>query len=156
MANCSNCGAELNFASKFCSNCGTAQDEAARFETVEPAPADFSPDIVRSETQPPSPPPFPSMPPYKEPLPPAAQRKIENNMIKSVIATVCCCIPFGVVGIIYASRVDTLSRCGDYAAAEEAAKKAGLWSNLAIGVGILAQIIVAVITTYLFKSGDLF
>jgi len=124
MANCSNCGAELKPAAKFCSECGAALSEAAYADTVESA--NFSrPEAVR-----PAPIPDSSLSPAK----------IENNLVKSIIATACCIpfgIPFGIVGIVYAVKVDALLKQGRRADAEEAGKKAGIWSNLSIGIGLV-------------------
>jgi len=136
MANCSNCGAELKPAAKFCSECGAALGEVADVETVDSVdfspPVQASPDVVRPAPVPPA---------------SASPRKIENHLVKSIIATLCCCIPFGVAGIVYAAKVDALLARGDYAAAEEAGKKAGMWSNLAIGVGFVVQLLL------MFSSG---
>ena len=35
------------------------------------------------------------------PMPP----KPDNNMVLAIACTVCCCLPFGIVGIIKASKV---------------------------------------------------
>jgi pyruvate/2-oxoglutarate dehydrogenase complex dihydrolipoamide acyltransferase (E2) component len=126
---CSKCGAELGDAAGFCSNCGAARAESAQAETFEPAAAE------------------PAAPaPAVAPAPSAttgriAPHKIENHMVKSIIATACCCPPLGIVGIIYAAQVDALLRQGKRAAAEEAGKKAGIWSNLTIGIGLLAYVL---------------
>ncbi len=128
MEHCSNCGAELKPDANFCSDCGAARvNIAPAAEVVESAGA------VRSA-----------------PVPPP--RKIENHLIKSIIATLCCCMPFGVVGIVYAAKVDALLRQGDYAAAEEAGQKAGLWSNLSIGVGLVVNVLTAVLTFLTFYN----
>jgi hypothetical protein len=68
-------------------------------------------------------------------------KKIENHLIKAVIATVCCCMPFGIVAIVFAAQVDPKRYAGDLAGALEASKKASLWGNVAIGVGVLMNLI---------------
>jgi Interferon-induced transmembrane protein len=45
----------------------------------------------------------------------------------------CCCLPFGVVAIVYAAKVDGLVASGDIAGAEAASKSAKLWVNLSAG-----------------------
>lgn len=133
---CSKCGAELRPGAKFCSNCGASQAEVARAENFEPAPAEGSTSVaVQAAAGSPPPPPVKADPP----------RKISNTLIKSIIATVCCCVPFGVVGIIYAAKADAFLRQGDLAAAADACKKADLWSTLAIGVGLTVNVLTTVL-----------
>lgn len=136
MERCSNCGAEIGVAANFCSNCGAAQAEPVQAEAVEPvgAPPDGGGGLPAES------------PPAADLNRPAAPRNIENHLIKSVIATVCCCVPVGIVGIIYAAKVDTLLRQGNRAAAEEAGKKAGMWSSLAIGIGLVTNVLAALLT----------
>ncbi|MDR2693201.1 MAG: CD225/dispanin family protein [Chitinispirillales bacterium] len=135
MGQCSNCGAELKPAANFCSNCGATQAEVVRAEMFDPAAA--------AQVAAPA----PSAGAVRLAADRAAQpRKIENHLIKSIIATVCCCIPFGVVGIVYATRVDTFLNQGNRAAAEDASMKAGLWSNLAIGIGLVVNLLVTILS----------
>ena len=68
--------------------------------------------------------------------------KIKSHMADAIIVTVCCCIPFGIVGIIYASKVSSLLAIGNIAAAQDAAKKAAMWSWIGFGCGIVSNAIV--------------
>jgi len=136
---CSKCGAELKPSANFCTNCGASVAAAAPVETVEPADENAVGRIDGGSPAPVSPPPDCAAPPA------APQRKIENHLIRSIIAAVCCCMPLGVVGIVYAAKVDALLRQGDLAAAEDAGKKAALWSILAIGVGLTVNVLTTVL-----------
>jgi hypothetical protein len=139
MNQCPNCGAELRPAANFCSSCGAAQAEVAQAETFDPGTPAPS-DVVRPRAD------------YAA----QTQKNIENHFIKSIIATVCCCVPFGIVGIIYATRVDAFLKAGNRAAAEDASKKASLWSNLAIGIGLVVNMLVTMLTVvYQLKSLNL-
>jgi hypothetical protein len=66
-----------------------------------------------------------------------ASRKPDSYMISAVLVTLFCCIPFGIVSIVYASQVDAKFRAGDYRGAEEASKKARQWYHAALGTGIV-------------------
>ncbi len=67
--------------------------------------------------------------------------KPTNWLWQSIIATILCCIPFGIVGIIFASRVDSLYYNQRYQEAEISARKAKMWALLAFGAGFLYLII---------------
>jgi hypothetical protein len=60
----------------------------------------------------------------------------------AIAVTVLCCVPFGIVGIVYAAQVNTKQSVGDYLGAREAANKAMLWNWLGFGFG-LAIIVLA-------------
>lgn len=63
--------------------------------------------------------------------------KPSNWLWQSILATLFCCIVFGVVGIVYAARVDSLYFNGRYDEAEQAAKKAKMWTLIAVVTGLV-------------------
>lgn len=67
--------------------------------------------------------------------------KPENYLVWSIVVTVLCCVPFGVVSIINASKVDSLWAQGQYAEAEEKAANAKKWMFIALGAGFVFQIL---------------
>ena len=70
-------------------------------------------------------------------------------LVESILATLFCCMPFGIVGIVYAARVDSLYRTGEYEAALDASRQAGKWTKISFWLG-LASILFVVI---LYASG---
>ena len=58
----------------------------------------------------------------------------------SIVATILCCLPFGVVSIVYASKVDTLWNAKDFTGARDAAHKAKVWFWWSFGIGLVAYI----------------
>lgn len=60
-------------------------------------------------------------------------------LVESILVTLFCCLPFGVVGIVYAAKVESLYNIGNYAAAQKASDDAGKWTKLGfwIGMGVL-------------------
>ena len=58
-------------------------------------------------------------------------QKPDNNLVWAILATVLCCMPFGIVAIIKASKVDTLWAQGDQEGAISAAAEAKKWSIIA-------------------------
>ena len=71
--------------------------------------------------------------------------QIPNYLWQSIVATVLCCMPFGVVGIVYAAKVDGLVARGDVAGAQAASKAAKTWTNVAVGCGLLVVVFYVVL-----------
>jgi len=67
--------------------------------------------------------------------------KPNNWLWQSIVATVLCCLPFGIAGIIYAVRVDSLYYSGRYEESQQAAGKAKMWTIIAFAVGIVYIIV---------------
>ncbi|MBC7902538.1 MAG: CD225/dispanin family protein [Gemmatimonadaceae bacterium] len=67
-------------------------------------------------------------------LPPVAPPK--NWLVESILATIFCCLPFGIAGIVFASQVNSKYAAGDHAGAVEASKNAGKWTKVAFFIGI--------------------
>lgn len=106
------------------------------------------------EDQPSMLPPVPPLqePPQQEPpgdnIPPL---KPNNWLWQSILSTVLCCLPFGIVGIIYAVKVDSLYYRGKYEESEQAAKKAKMWTIIAFLFGIVYWIV----SIILFSTGNM-
>lgn len=67
---------------------------------------------------------------------PTAQ--VPNYLVWSILSTLCCCLPFGIVAIVYSVQVDSKLRIGDYTGAVESSNKAKQWCWIAFGVGLVA------------------
>ncbi len=67
---------------------------------------------------------------------PSRPSRPDNFLAWSILATIFCCLPFGIAAIVYSSRVDGLWREGDYDGAKEAAQKAKKWFWWSFGLGI--------------------
>ena len=65
---------------------------------------------------------------------------VPNNLVWAILTTLFCCLPLGIVSIVFASKVDGLRAAGDIAGALEASRKAktwAIWSALSGPVRIL-------------------
>ena len=71
-------------------------------------------------------------------------------MAESILVTVFCCLPFGIAGIVFASKVSSLYAAGNYDAALQARKDAGKWTKIGFIVGLV------VIVLYLLVYGAAF
>ena len=73
--------------------------------------------------------------------------KPNNNIVLAFVTIFCCAfgMPFGIVGLVKASMVDSLYNAGQYQSAQIAADEAKKWSFIGIGVGAAFYIIYLVI-----------
>ncbi len=62
------------------------------------------------------------------------RRKPDNCLVWAILTTVLCCLPFGIVSIVYASKVDSEWALGHYDEAEDAARKARTWAIVSAAV----------------------
>lgn len=71
------------------------------------------------------------------PPPPSsgAPASVPNYLIPAIISLFCC-LPLGVVGVIFAAQVNGKVAAGDTAGALDASKKAKMFSFIAIGLGL--------------------
>lgn len=84
-------------------------------------------------------------------------QKVPNYLVWSILATIFCCNPIGIVGIIFASQVDGKLSTGDYNGAVESSKKAKLFTWIAVGttlgIALLWVIFVVVLSIIGSMSG---
>ncbi len=73
------------------------------------------------------------------------QPKPNNNMAIAVVCALLCCMPLGVVGIVYAGKVNKLYNEGNVTEAQEYADKAKKISTIGIIVGFVVNIIVIIL-----------
>lgn len=65
------------------------------------------------------------------------QQAVSNYLIPAVLVTLCCCLPGGVVAIIYAAQVNTKLAAGDISGAMDSSRKAKMWCWISAGAGLL-------------------
>ena len=109
---CPKCGSAVPDEASFCPKCGTNLPDAA-------TPVPHTQDYQQQSAQ---------------PCPP-------TYLALSIIVTVLCCLPFGIVGIIKSSSVSKEYAIGNYAAAQEASKQAKTWSIVGLCCGLFWVII---------------
>ncbi len=55
------------------------------------------------------------------------QPKPNNHLALAIITTIICCLPAGIVSIVYATQVNSKYNAGDYEGAVRASKNAKTW-----------------------------
>ncbi|GGE11660.1 CD225/dispanin family protein [Psychroflexus salis] len=62
-----------------------------------------------------------------EPNNPQIQPKPNNHLALAIITTILCCLPAGIVSIVYATQVNSKYNAGDYEGALRSSKNAKTW-----------------------------
>jgi len=65
---------------------------------------------------------------------PNTLRSVPNYLVQAILTTIFCCLPFGIVAIIFAAQVNGKLAAGDYAGAVETSNKAKMWCWISFGV----------------------
>jgi Interferon-induced transmembrane protein len=68
-------------------------------------------------------------------------REPDNYLVWAILCTVMCCLPFGIVSIVYSTKVSGLWTQGRYAEAQAAANNAKKWAIIGAIVGAVGAVI---------------
>ena len=96
----------------YCPTCGSSNDEGARF-------CKACGGSLTSE-------PVAGPPPY-----------VPNHLVWAILVTIFCCLPFGIVSIVYAAQVNGKVAAGNIDAARLASDNAKMWAWISFGVGLV-------------------
>ncbi|MFA0964865.1 CD225/dispanin family protein [Roseivirga sp. BDSF3-8] len=69
------------------------------------------------------------------------QKPPKTWLVESILVTIFCCLPLGIVGIINASKVEGRFHSGDIQGAMHASKEAGKWTKIGAIIGIAGVVI---------------
>ena len=75
----------------------------------------------------------------------APPQNIPNYLVPAIISTVCCCLPAGIVSIIFATQVNSKLKVGDIQGAMDASSKAKMWFIIAIVAGVIVNALVMIL-----------
>ena len=73
-------------------------------------------------------------------------------LVESILVTLFCCLPFGIVGIVNAAKVNSLYASGNIEAAQQASATAAKWTKIGYIVGIVVIIVYAIGYGVMLKS----
>ena len=74
------------------------------------------------------------------------QPAVPNYLVGSILATLCCCVPLGIVSIVYAAQVNARLSAGDLAGAMDSSRKARTWLIVSVVSGGLLAVLYAIAT----------
>jgi len=119
----------------FCANCGQANDDNAYKCVACGTVLQGSSSSAAAATPPPVP------PPVRVPYRSEARAYVPNHLVWAILATLFCCLPSGIVAIIYAAQVDGKVAAGDIAGAEAASRTAVTWCWVSAGLGLAVGVL---------------
>ena len=123
--NCPNCGTTNLDNASICVNCGKPLAGGGAYTPPPPPQASYTPPSASYGAA------------------GAAPAQIPNYLWQSIVVTLCCCLPFGIVGIIFASQVNDKLRRGDIQGAMAASKNAKTWVLVGFICGLVGIVIYA-------------
>ncbi len=133
---CTSCGKQVPDGARFCLNCGKEMNAPSygnssnqTFQMSSPPPTN------NSQHQ------FGNAP------------NVENHLVKAVLSTLFCCLPLGIVAIVYASQVNTKVTAGDYQGAQIASDNASRWGNISIGIGLVVIVVYVLLVVLSVAAG---
>ena len=80
-------------------------------------------------------------PPIPVSTPAIGRPHVPNNLVWAILCTLFCCLPGGIVAIVYAAQVDGKVAAGDIAGAQASARNAATWCWVSAGVGVLVGVL---------------
>lgn len=78
------------------------------------------------------------MPPQGHYPPPA---NIPNYLVQSILVTLFCCLPFGIVAIVFAAQVNGKLQSGDIQGAMQASSQAKMWCWISLGLWAVGAVL---------------
>lgn len=115
----------------FCPKCGTENTNNASF-CIE-CNQELQPVRERGSAGQPPPPPHMAPPPQMAGQPVGS---VPNYLVQAILVTLFCCLPLGIVAIVFAAQVNSKLTVGDFYGAQESSNKAKMWCWWAFGVGM--------------------
>ena len=111
-----------------------------------PGPYEGSPGWQGQQPGWPSQPPQPPQPGWPGPQPGwQGQSEPDNHLVWAILCTVLCCLPFGIVSLVYSNKVSGLWSQGRWAEAQAAADNAKKWAIIGAIVGAVFAVIIVVL-----------
>ena len=63
-----------------------------------------------------------------------------NYLVQAILVTIFCCLPLGIVSIVFAAQVNGKVNAGDFDGARRTSDNAKMWAWISFGCGLAAYI----------------
>lgn len=77
-----------------------------------------------------------------------AAADVNTWLWQSIVATVLCCLPAGIVGIVFAAQANSAKNLGDVATAREKARLARIWTLVSVGITVVVLLLLLVLGVF--------
>ncbi|MDY0953799.1 CD225/dispanin family protein [Stenotrophomonas rhizophila] len=81
--------------------------------------------------------------------------QIPNHLVWAILATLFCCLPGGIVSIVYAAQVNGKIAAGDLAGARDSSDKAKKWAMWSAIAGVIVAVLYVVLVMAMGGLGAL-
>ena len=68
-----------------------------------------------------------------------------NYLVWAILTTIFCCLPFGIVAIVYSGKVNGRWYAGRQEDAYDAARKARMWTIISAVAGLVAGVVYSIV-----------
>ena len=76
-------------------------------------------------------------------------------LVESILVTILCCLPFGIVGIIFAAKVNSLYDQTNYEEAKRTSANAKKWTIIGFTIGLVFILAYFGFVIYMVMTGNL-
>ena len=124
---CQNCGQQIPDGVAFCPHCGAKQEQS------DSQVSNTAPIYQKSVES------------YNAAS--SSGQKVDQTpyLIWSIIIALLCCLPLGIPAIVFACKISSFNNTGDYTRAQDAARKAKIWTIVCGIVGIIIDIVIVIL-----------
>ena len=86
------------------------------------------------------------------PMPQPMGGKPDNYLVWAILSTLLCCLPLGIVSIVYSAKVDGLFASGQYAQAQDASDSAKKWALASAIVALVGYALFGILYVAIFAA----
>lgn len=83
----------------------------------------------------------------------ATAPQVPNHLVWAILTTLFCCLPAGIVSIVYAAQVTGKLASGDIAGAQESSNNAKKWAMWSAIIGVVAIVLYIILVVVMGVGG---